>query len=57
MTILDKLFGPLALIVLAGYMGILIYFVPKPALVIVSMIGVGLAAADFGVQWIKNKRH
>jgi hypothetical protein len=47
MTHLDRVVAPLALLAFAGYLGILIYYVPKPGLVAVSVISVLLGAFDF----------
>lgn len=47
MTTLDRIFAPLALLAFAGYLGILIWNVPKFGLVMVSVIAVLLAAFDF----------
>ena len=47
MTALDKIFAPLALLAFAGFLGILIYYVPRPGLVIVCLISIALCAFDF----------
>lgn len=47
MTSLDKLFAPLAFFAFAGFLGILIWFVPRPGLMIVCVVSIGLCAFDF----------
>lgn len=47
MTLLDRVFAVLSLFAFAGFLGILIWFVPRPGLVAVSVIGVLLCAFDF----------
>jgi hypothetical protein len=47
MTLLDRIIGPLALLAFAGFLGILIWNVPKFGLVAVSVIAVLLGAFDF----------
>ena len=47
MSALDRIFATLALLAFAGFLGILIYFVPKPGLVAVSIASVLLCAYDF----------
>jgi hypothetical protein len=47
MTALDKLFAVLALLAFAGFLGILIMFVPRPGLVAVCVISVVLCGYDF----------
>jgi hypothetical protein len=44
---LDRVLAVAALLAFAGFLGILIGFVPKPGLVVVSVICVGLCAYDF----------
>jgi hypothetical protein len=45
---LDLLFASLSLLAFAGYLGVLIWFVPRPGLMIVCIICVLLCAFDFG---------
>ena len=47
MSALDKVFATLSLLAFAGFLGILIWFVPKPGLVLVSIVSVLLCAYDF----------
>ncbi len=47
MTYLDRLLALLSLLAFAGFLAILIYFVPKPGLVIVSIASILLCAYDF----------
>ena len=47
MTLLDRLFATLAVLAFAGFMIILIWFVPRPGLVLVSIVSIGLCAYDF----------
>ena len=44
---IDKVLAILALLVLAGYLGILILYVPHPTLIIVLVLTVVLAGFDF----------
>jgi len=44
---LDLLFASLSLLAFAGYLGLLIWFVPRPGLVAVCIICVLLCAIDF----------
>jgi len=57
MTGVDKLFAALALILLAAYMGVLIWKVPSLDLIVVSVLGVLLAAFDFiRTGWRRGSR-
>jgi hypothetical protein len=47
MTVLDKLFAALAFLAFAGFLAILIWFVPKPGLIAVCVVSVALCAYDF----------
>jgi len=47
MNTLDKIFAFVSLLLFAGYLGILIFFVPRPGLVVVSIISILLCAFDF----------
>ena len=47
MSTLDKFLAILSLLAFAGFLGILIWFVPRPGLVAVSVISVLLCAFDF----------
>jgi len=47
MTLLDRILAPLALFGFALYLGVLVWRVPLPALIIVCVGGVLLAAFDF----------
>ena len=47
MSLLDKLFAIVALLAFAGFLGILIWFVPRPGLVLVCVVSVLLCAYDF----------
>ena len=47
MSALDKIFATLSLLAFAGFLGILIWFVPRPGLIIVSIASVLLCAYDF----------
>lgn len=44
MTYLDRLFAVLAFLAFAGFLGILVWYVPRPGLVVVSVL---LCAYDF----------
>jgi hypothetical protein len=47
MTLLDRIFGPLALLAFGGYLFIIIAHVPKPGLVVVCIVCFLLCAYDF----------
>lgn len=47
MTYLDRLFAVLAFLAFAGFLGILVWYVPRPGLVVVSVASVLLCAYDF----------
>ena len=47
MSALDRFFATLSLLAFAGFLGILIWFVPRPGLVLVSVVSVLLCAYDF----------
>jgi hypothetical protein len=47
MSLLDKVFATLGLLAFAGFLAILIYFVPKPGLILVCVVCIGLCAYDF----------
>ena len=47
MSTLDRFLATLSLLAFAGFLGILIWFVPRPGLVAVSVISVLLCAIDF----------
>ena len=47
MTLLDRTFAVLSLLAFAGFLAILIWFVPRPGLVLVCVASVALCAYDF----------
>jgi hypothetical protein len=47
MSTLDKVLAILSLLAFAGFLAILIYFVPRPGLVVVCIASVLLCAFDF----------
>jgi hypothetical protein len=47
MSLLDRVLAALSLLAFAGFLGILIWFVPKPGLIVVCLICIGLCAYDF----------
>jgi hypothetical protein len=47
MSALDRIFALLSLLAFAGFLAILIWFVPRPGLVVVCVICVALCAYDF----------
>jgi hypothetical protein len=57
MNIFDRVFSVLALLAFAGFLGILIWFVPKPGLVIVCLICIALCAIDFLRSATARRRH
>ena len=51
---IDRLIGVVAIAVLAGFMGILIGFVPDFDLIVVTVVVVGMAAYDFFLTLFKS---
>jgi hypothetical protein len=47
MTNLDRVFALLSFFAFAGFLGILIWFVPKMGLVVVSLICIAMCGYDF----------
>jgi hypothetical protein len=47
MKLLDRVLAFLSLFAFAGFLIILIYYVPKPGLVLVCVASIGLCAYDF----------
>lgn len=47
MTNVDRTLAVLALLLLAGYLGVLVWKVPEPGLAVVCLVTLGLAAYDF----------
>ena len=47
MSLLDRAFATLAFLAFAGFLGILIWFVPKPGLIMVCVVCVAFCAYDF----------
>ena len=47
MKLLDRVFATLSFLAFAGFLAILICFVPKPGLVLVCVVCAGLCAYDF----------
>ena len=47
MSLLDRVFATLSLLLFAGFLGILIWFVPKPGLILVCVLCVAFCAYDF----------
>jgi hypothetical protein len=47
MSLLDRVLAVVSLLAFAGFLGILIWFVPKPGLMIVCVVCIGLCAYDF----------
>ncbi len=47
MTVLDRVFAVLGFLAFAGFLTILIWYVPRPGLVVVSVISILLCAYDF----------
>lgn len=45
---IDVLLAAMAIVCFAGYMAVLIWKVPSPALIVVSLIGLAMAGYDFG---------
>jgi hypothetical protein len=57
MTNLDRILALLSLLAFAGFLGILIGFVPKMGLVLVSLICVVMCAYDFFRSATARRRH
>jgi hypothetical protein len=47
---LDWLIAPLALVCFAFSVGVIIWFVPAPGLIVVSVFAIALAAYDFALS-------
>ncbi len=47
MTLLDRTFAALSFLAFAGFLGVLIWYVPRPGLLIVCVVCVLLCAYDF----------
>jgi hypothetical protein len=47
MSLLDRVLATLAFLAFAGFLGILIWFVPKPGLILVCVVCVAFCAYDF----------
>ena len=47
MTKTDRIFAAISLLAFTGFLGILIWHVPRPGLVVVCVVGVLLCAYDF----------
>ncbi|MEX0628297.1 MAG: hypothetical protein WEB63_10725 [Cucumibacter sp.] len=52
---LDKILAPLALLVLVGFLGIIVWRVPDPALIVVVSIAVAACAYDFWRAAFRNR--
>lgn len=52
---LDKILGVAAILVLAGFMSVLIIFVPDIDLILVTVVVTGMAAYDFYRTLFKRK--
>jgi hypothetical protein len=47
MSLLDRIFAAIGFFAFAGFLGILIYFVPKTGLILVCIVCIGLCGYDF----------
>ena len=47
MNLIDKIFAPLAVALLVLFMSVIVYFVPRIELALISLFCVGLAVYDF----------
>ncbi len=56
MTRTDLLLALLAVLCFAAYMAVLLWKVPSPALIVVSLIGLLMAAYDFGRTYWRRSR-
>ncbi len=57
MTRLDLLLATIATLCFVAYMAVLIWKVPSPPLIVVSVLGVAMAAYDFGrTYWRRSRR-
>ena len=52
---LDLLLAVIAVLCFAAYMAVLIWKVPSPALIVVSLIGIVMAAYDFGRTFWRSR--
>ena len=48
MTFFDWILAPLAFVLFAAYLAILVYFVPDPEMIVVCVIAVVMCGYDFG---------
>ncbi len=53
---IDVLLAAGAIVCFAAYMAVLIWKVPSPALIVVSLIGIALAGYDFGRTYWRRSR-
>ncbi|WP_157089397.1 hypothetical protein [Oceanibaculum pacificum] len=54
--ILDKILGLIALLFFVGFLGIIIFSVKQPALIIVAALGIAMVAYDFWLQLFKENK-
>ena len=47
MSLLDRIFAALSFLAFVGFLAILIWFVPKPGLILVCVVSVALCGYDF----------
>ncbi len=52
---LDALLAAIAVLCFVAYMAVLIWKVPSPALIVVSLIGIVMAAYDFGRTYWRSR--
>ncbi len=53
---LDRLIGLVALLTFLAFLGIIVFSVMKPALIVVGLIGMGLVGYDFWLQLGGNRK-
>jgi hypothetical protein len=53
---IDKLLAVVAFLFFAGFLGVIVVSVAHPMLIVVAVIGIGLAAYDFGTQLFPRRR-
>ena len=55
MTRADLVLGALAILALAGFVGVLVWKVPSPALIAVCLLGLALAVFDFARTAVRRR--
>jgi hypothetical protein len=51
----DRIMAAIAFLFFAGFLGVIVVSVAHPMLIVVALIGIGLAAYDFGTQLLRSR--